>query len=247
MITRWLRKKTRAHVLEIARKHGYSVNRHAQNLRVNRSNTIAVSIDYQSHRSNHVADPFIFELLAGVSEALGKVNQDLLLTSPSHNDLNSLERMVTSRSADGLLFLGQGHREPLLEACYKAGIPMVVWGAKSVQTPYCVVGSDNFRGGQLAAEYFLQQGRRSLLYVGNPEFAESRLRRDGFLQTVQRESEKEAPPISIEEIAPSAFDFDSALAPSSTICHGESCAQMEFLPQAIRLQPLLFGLSLRPD
>ncbi len=68
--------KTREHVRAVARKHGYAVNRNAQKLRHNRSNTIAVSIDFQSHQKNHVSDPFIFELLAGVSEALGDLNQD---------------------------------------------------------------------------------------------------------------------------------------------------------------------------
>ena len=75
--------KTREHVLAVARQHGYAVNRNAQKLRHNRSNTIAVSIDFQSHQQNHVSDPFIFELLAGVSEALGELNQDLVLTAQS--------------------------------------------------------------------------------------------------------------------------------------------------------------------
>ncbi|MDH5216011.1 MAG: LacI family transcriptional regulator, partial [Gammaproteobacteria bacterium] len=55
---------TREHVLEIARKHGYAVNRNAQKLRHKRTNTIAVSLDFRSHKQNHISDPFIFELLA---------------------------------------------------------------------------------------------------------------------------------------------------------------------------------------
>ena len=60
--------KTRDHVLSIAAEHGYAVNRNARKLRQKRTNTIAVSMDFRSHQSNHIADPFMFDLLAGVSE-----------------------------------------------------------------------------------------------------------------------------------------------------------------------------------
>ena len=70
---------TRNHILSVANEHGYTVNRNAQKLRHKRTNTIAVSLDFHSHRQNHISDPFMFDLLAGVSEALGDRNQDLLL------------------------------------------------------------------------------------------------------------------------------------------------------------------------
>ena len=63
---------TRDHVLAVAAEHGYAVNRNAQKLRHKRTNTIAVSMDFRSHRENHISDPFMFDLLAGVSEALGR-------------------------------------------------------------------------------------------------------------------------------------------------------------------------------
>ncbi len=75
--------KTKQHVLSVARKHGYVVNRNAQKLRHKHTNAIGLSMDFLSHRKNHVSDPFIFELLAGVSEALGNLNQDLLLAAQS--------------------------------------------------------------------------------------------------------------------------------------------------------------------
>lgn len=66
--------KTRDHVLQVARAHGYAVNRNAQKLRQTRTETIAVVLDFGSHRHGRIADPFVFELLAGVSEALSVRN-----------------------------------------------------------------------------------------------------------------------------------------------------------------------------
>lgn len=198
--------KTREHVLAVARKHGYAVNRNAQKLRHNRSNTIAVSIDFQSHRQNHVSDPFIFELLAGVSEALGDLNQDLLLTAPAHNDMDFFQQMLLSRSVDGFIFLGQGHRESIIEELAATGAPLVAWGARRKKTKYCVVGSDNFLGGQLAGRYLLEQGRRNFLFIGDPSHSEYYWRREGLQQAADESPDH----VTLDSIELRDFSYESA-------------------------------------
>lgn len=199
--------KTREHVLEVARKHGYAVNRHAQKLRHNRTNTIGVSIDFLSHRRNHITDPFMFDLLAGVSEALGDRNQDLLLTAPNHNDLDAFQQILLSRGVDGFIFLGQGHRESMIEECARSGAPMVVWGARRKRTPYCVVGSDNFLGGQLAGRYFLDNGRNNFLFVGDVSHSEIQLR----LQGLQAIAEDSGSTVNIRHVSLQNFAYASTL------------------------------------
>lgn len=198
--------KTREHVLAVARKHGYAVNRNAQKLRHKRSNTIAVSIDFQSHQNNHVSDPFIFELLAGVSEALGDLGQDLLLTAPSHNDMDSFQQMLLSRGVDGFIFLGQGHREGIIEELAATGAPLVAWGARRKNTKYCVVGSDNFLGGQLAGKYFLEQGRRNFLFVGDPSHSEYYWRNLGLQQAAVESTDH----VTFDNIVLRNFSYESA-------------------------------------
>lgn len=198
-------RETREHVLTVAREHGYSVNRNAQKLRQQRTNTIAVSLDFLSHRQNHISDPFIFDLLAGVSEALGDRNQDLLLFAPNHNDLDAFQQILASKGADGFIVLGQGHREKMLDDLALSGAPLVVWGAATDTTPYCVVGSDNRRGGELAGQYFLEHGRRRFLYVGDPSHAELGLRHDGLKQVA------EAAGVNFDEIVISNFSYENAL------------------------------------
>jgi len=199
-------KDTRDHVLSVANKHGYAVNRNAQKLRQKRTNTIAVSLDFHSHRQNHISDPFMFDLLAGVSEALGDRNQDLLLCAPNHNDDVAFQQILNSRGADGFIILGQGHREDMLHEFAATGAPLVVWGAADEGANYCVVGSDNFRGGQFAGRYFLDKGRRRFLFVGDTSFREFRLRREG-LQSVVDETDES---IVIDEIELHSFGYDSA-------------------------------------
>lgn len=197
--------KTRAHVLEVAREHGYAVNRNAQKLRHKRTNTVAVSLDYHSHQRNHISDPFIFELLAGVSEALGDASQDLLLMAPSHNDTESFRQMLMSRGADGLVFLGQGHREATIEQFARTGAPLVVWGARRRSSNYCVVGSDNFLGGQLAGRYFLERGRCNFLFVGDISHNEVYWRHKGLMSVAGEQCGT-----SVEEIVPANMSYEAS-------------------------------------
>ena len=182
-----VKQDTKEHVLSVANKHGYAVNRNAQKLRRKRTNTIAVSLDFRSHQQNHISDPFMFDLLAGVSEALGDRNQDLLLCAPNHNDAEAFQQILLSRGADGFIILGQGHREEMLDDFAATGAPMVVWGAAAEDSDYCVVGSDNFLGGQLAGQYLTCRGCRRIVYVGDTSFREIYLRRAG-LEHAARES-----------------------------------------------------------
>ncbi len=198
--------QTRDHVLAVAAEHGYAVNRNAQKLRHRRTNTIAVSMDFRSHRENHITDPFMFDLLAGVSEALGDHSQDLLLCAPNHNDAASFRQILNERGADGFIILGQGHREDMLKAFAATGAPIVVWGAAAPDANYCVVGSDNFLGGRLAGEYFLEKGRRHFLFVGDTSFREMHLRREGLKSVV----EESGADIRLDDIELHGFSYESA-------------------------------------
>lgn len=202
-----VRQDTKDRVVNIARKHGYAVNRNAQKLRHKRTNTVAVSLDFRSHKQNHISDPFIFDLLAGVSEALGERSQDLLLCAPNHNDADSFRHILSARGADGIIVLGQGHREDMLGELARSGAPLVVWGAGGEETPYCVVGSDNYLGGMLAGRYLLDAGRSRFLFVGDTSFREIHQRRAG-LQKVVEDSGRS---VAFYDVVLSSFAFESAV------------------------------------
>ncbi|GAA6140111.1 LacI family DNA-binding transcriptional regulator [Arenicella sp. 4NH20-0111] len=172
--------QTREKVLAVAREHGYAVNRNARKLREKHTNTVAVVLDFSSHRRDRISDPFIYELLAGVSEALSVRNQDLLLSPPTLTNVDSYRDLVMSRVVDGFIMLGQGANDALFSELHELNVPLVVWGGKTDDTEYCTVGSDNFLGGYLAGERFVTNKCKDVLYVGNSEHLELRLRRDGL-------------------------------------------------------------------
>ena len=193
--------ETRERVLRVAREHGYAINRNAQKLRQARNDTVAVVLDFGSHRAGRIADPFIFELLAGVSEALSVRNQDLLLSPPSLTDVQSHLDLISSRVADGFIFLGQGVREPMLRDLARAGAAFVVWGGVDPKEPYCSVGSDNRLGGQLAGELFVKRQAKRWLYVGNIAHSEIRMRYDGLCEVAAKHGDVSVAHLDVEQMA----------------------------------------------
>jgi DNA-binding LacI/PurR family transcriptional regulator len=201
-----VKEATRNRVLTVAHEQGYAVNRNAQKLRRKRTNTIAVSLDFRSHQAGHISDPFMFELLAGVSEALGDRSQDLLLCAPNHNDSESFQKILWSRGADGFIILGQGHREDMLNEFATTGAPVVVWGAGAESAPYCVVGSDNHLGGRLAGDYLLDRGCRHVVFVGDSSFREIGLRLSGLRSAVADRSYD----VRVDSIESQNFSYEAA-------------------------------------
>ena len=196
--------ETREKILSIAREHGYAVNSNAKKLRQKHTDTVAVMLDFSSHRQHRITDPFIFELLAGVSEALSIRNQDLLLSPSGLSDARSYQDFVNSRVVDGFIMLGQGANEELFLEMRKMKLPFVVWGGATESTNYCTVGSDNFLGGCLAGERFVQQGRKNVLFVGNTNHVELKLRRDGLKKALEEADYA----LTFSELAIEDFSFN---------------------------------------
>jgi DNA-binding LacI/PurR family transcriptional regulator len=194
-------KDTRERVLEVARAHGYAVNRNAQKLRQLRTSTIAVLLDFGSHRRGRIGDPFVFELLAGVSEALSIRNQDLLLSPPGLTDARTCIDLLRARAADGFIFLGQGEREPMLHELARSDAPFVVWGAVDPADSYCAVGSDNRLGGNLAGDQFVKRGAKHWLFIGDIGHAEIRLRYEGMSEIAARHDDVSVEHLPVRDMA----------------------------------------------
>lgn len=174
-----LKPATKKRILAIARRHGYTVNANAQKLRTNRTNTIAV-VMHLPHSYESGSAPFFFQLLNDVARGLWVRHHDLLLCSPEPDDIYHYEAMISSKRADGIIFLGQGPGDEWLKHLARTSVPFVVWGAAYPHASYCTVGSDNRKGGVLAGQRFIQLGRRHLLFVGNRAHPEMEQRRQGL-------------------------------------------------------------------
>ena len=198
---------TRKLVHETAMRSGYVVNKNAQKLRDKRTNTIAIALDFPSYPGQRISDPFIFELLSDIVNSLSIREKDVLLCSPDANEAITFQNMLAAKSADGIIFLGQGDKEEMLQELVKLKAPFVVWGGVAEDSSYCTVGSDNEHGGYLVGRRFASLGFSNVLFAGHERHLESRLRRAG-LKSGLREGNKES---AIIDLALRDFTYESSL------------------------------------
>ena len=170
---------TRKKVQDLAAQHGYKVNLHARNLRLQKSYTVAVVVEMTPSPERPMSDPYPLEILGGISQALASAGYNLLLTTGR----GSREDQI--HAADGAILLGQGMDDAAVRRVAESGVPFVVWGAPRREQAYVVVGSDNEQGGALAAERLLALGRRRLVFLGDTSHAELAARLSGYRRVIE--------------------------------------------------------------
>ena len=172
-----VRDNTKEHIRKVAREHGYRFNRTARNLRLQRADSIALVIDWDAEPL--FSEPYPIALLAAIAGALTSRGFDLLLCAEivASEDWSAA---IASKPVDGAIIFGEDRSGQNFEGIHRANFPAILCGAERTGVPYPTVGSDNVRGGELAAQRLWDVGRRDFLYLGDIERPESRRRWQGF-------------------------------------------------------------------
>ena len=179
-----VREDTKRRIREIAREHGYRFNTTARNLRLRRANTIALAFDSDAHHP--LTEPFPVALLSSIAEALTRRGLDLLLCAETGASAD-WGTAIASKPVDGAIILGRDDDGSMLEGIRRAHLPAILWGAALAGAgPYPTVGSDNLRGGELAAARLFDVGRRSLVFLGDIGGSEEKQRWRGFEKAARR-------------------------------------------------------------
>ncbi|MES2263074.1 MAG: LacI family DNA-binding transcriptional regulator [Pseudomonadota bacterium] len=188
--------ETREKIRQIADEQGYRLNVSARNLRMRRSYSVAVVVEMTPVAGRPMSDPYPLELLGGITQELTTAGYSVVLTSKQLMDTAPVQ------GADGLILLGQGSHGEAVRSLRKSTLPLVVWGALEADTDYIVVGSDNRAGGVSAAQRFIQQGRRKLVFLGDVDHAEVQERCAGFVDTLGEQA-------AVHIMRPKAFTFEA--------------------------------------
>lgn len=172
-------KKTREKIQALADEHGFRPNIMARNLRIQRTGAIGVLIPLGHETGQHISDPFFITMLGLLADALTEKGYDLVLSRVIPTDGNWLDRFVDSGRVDGLIVIGQSDQVATLDRVAARYRPLVVWGGYTEGQVHCSVGSDNRKGGYIAAKHLLDRGCSRLAFFGDPKALEIGQRLEG--------------------------------------------------------------------
>jgi len=172
--------ETRQRVIAKAREGGYQPNPTARRLAIGRENAVGIIYPLDAH---DLGDPQFLEVVGGMTEALDKVEMDLLISSASPvNELRSYQRTVKGRRVDGLVVARTRVHDPRLELLQQADFPFVAYGRSNLPKPYAWFDFDNEAGLEMSVARLAQLGHRRIALLGaSPEFNFSFLRQRGFV------------------------------------------------------------------
>lgn len=191
--------KTKAHILKIATETGYAVNASARNLRRQSSDAIGIVIPLKPESGQTISDPFFLGMVGSVSHAASLKGYDLIITVTEADDRIAERRLLQTGRADGLIVIGQAGRSERLNALGPLAKNVVVWGGQLGSTDYTLVGSDNLEGGRAAVDHLLKLGRRSILFLGDIDLPEVKLRYDGMIKAHAEHGETHDPDLVLKQ------------------------------------------------
>lgn len=173
---------TRERVRAAADELGYQVNQNARRLSIGTPETIAYLMPKQL--GNNI-QPFIAELVGGLSDALGKRNWDLIVSKEEAPtaDLEKLRHMVRSGRVAGIVLSRPLKNDPRIALLQQLNCPFVVHGRTDASDGYAWYDVDGKSAFVEAVNHLVQLGHRRIGFVGSPlqyEFSQQRL--DGYHQ-----------------------------------------------------------------
>ena len=161
----------RMRVEEAAERLGYRINTYARGLRTDKSGLVAIIVPSVRH-------PYFGLLVDAVTNALKACGMQTLLATTEFNFQaeNECIRLVYSSKVDGIIALTYNPDIEIDET-----IPFVSIDRFYTNRVPCVA-SDNYGGGQLAAEKLVERGAKNLLFlrIGSEVYAEPDKREAGF-------------------------------------------------------------------
>jgi LacI family transcriptional regulator len=158
--------KTRERVSKTARELGYVPDQTARRLARGQAETIGFVLPAQS---GHFSDPFLAQLLDGLSDVLGTRNWDLMLASArsSQEEVAAIKRMTRSGRVAGIVVNRTFIDDPRIEYLSQHNIPFVLHGRSRDCSGYAWLDVDSRRAFREAVDHLALLGHHRIAFIGS--------------------------------------------------------------------------------
>jgi LacI family transcriptional regulator len=175
--------KTKAKVIELAKKLNYQPNHYAAGLRRKQSNTIAVVVP-------EVADNFFSLVIDGIDKvAQSKGYQVLIfLTRDNYNKEVGFIRNIQSGRVDGVLISvsSESRENEHLHELNQKNIPVVFFDRVFEDIPTAKITTDDYKASYKATKHLIEQGCKRIACLAIPEtLLIARKRIQGYMDALE--------------------------------------------------------------
>jgi DNA-binding LacI/PurR family transcriptional regulator len=176
--------ETRERVMQAAKQLGYRPNALARSLITRRSRIIALVMSYLDNQFY----PLVIEKL---SQKLQKQGYHVLMFISEGDETDGVLDEILQYQIDGIVMASAMLSPTVARQCADVGVPVVLFNRVPDLSAFsrhstCSVTSDNFRGGQLAAELLVARGHQRIAFLAGLENSSTNLERErGFEQALK--------------------------------------------------------------
>lgn len=173
-------KKTADRITKIIEETGYVPNNSARNL--SSKNSRIITIFLQSENEN-ISDPYTSKMLATIIPKLQKKNYYTMLAFL--NNFQDITHYIRTWNVAGAIFLGV-YDDDIIKI-KENQIPLIFTDSYSPVRQITNIGIDDYKGGVLAANHFIDNGHTSFAFIGMAieHSGVTKNRLNGFRDTLQ--------------------------------------------------------------
>lgn len=178
-----IKPETRARILEVVQKHGFTPQWAAQSLRIRKTHTVGFVVP-------NLTNGFFGQIAMTIDAHFRDARYSTLIcfTAKSlENELDSLG-MLLAKNVDGIIFAPSGRSVDYFEALPPLREkPLVIIDNRCHSIDACHVLHDNRFGMGLLADHLIARGHRSIAFVGGPlEESSAEERLEGYRAALAR-------------------------------------------------------------
>lgn len=179
-----INKETKERILARARELNFTPNHHASNLRIQKSNTIAVIVP-------EIANNFFSKAINGIEQVAKKNGYSVLicLTDDEFEKEVSFIQNLSNGKVDGIIMSVSGEEQDhsYLKMLQKKNIPLVFFDRVYEDIETAKVTTNDYESSFLATEHLLQQGCKRIAYlVVNKNLSIGKTRMQGYLDALDK-------------------------------------------------------------
>jgi LacI family transcriptional regulator len=153
-------RETKATINRVAQELGYSPNKLARGLRLQKSHEIGVIVP-------DISNPFFATMVKSVSKEARKSGYGILVLDSDEDSTieeDALQALM-ERRVDGLLVAGVGEQDGHLRRISASGLPLVLLDRWPKELCVDAVSVDNVQGAYQATQHLIREGHRRIAFI----------------------------------------------------------------------------------